>query len=80
MIKHDRLILTECGKQLARSIIRSHRLWEAYIYKHFNIPADHVHNTAERLEHITTKDMQERLFKASDEASDDPHGKPIPYE
>jgi len=77
-LKEGLLFLTETGETFARSIIRSHRLWEAYIYKHFNIPADHLHDAAERLEHITTKEMQDRLYKEAGETSDDPHGKPIP--
>ena len=35
--------------------------WASYLEKHFALPADHLHGTAERLEHVTDGEMQGRL-------------------
>lgn len=64
--------LTEAGLQEARAIVRRHRLWEGFLADELRLPPDHVHETAERLEHFD---------EASPERGDraiDPHGKPIP--
>src|SRR5687768_12248467 len=42
------LRLTDAGRDAARQLVRSHRLWEGYLQKHLNLPADHVHAPAER--------------------------------
>lgn len=44
--------LTERGAAAARAIIRSHRLWESYLVEEAGVAADHVHESAERLEHV----------------------------
>jgi manganese/zinc/iron transport system permease protein len=72
------LVLTESGRAQARDLVRSHRLWEAYLVKHFALPADHVHGTAARLEHVTGALLQERLADVVDHPSLDPHGRTIP--
>ena len=71
-------MLTERGMQVASSVIRSHRLWETYLHNHLSIPADNLHFSAERLEHITNSEMQEKLANDTDSACLDPHGKQIP--
>ena len=72
------LSLTDHGREEARKLVRSHRLWESYLFKHLQLPADHVHATAERLEHITNKTIQDELGEGSGLPSHDPHGKKIP--
>tara|TARA_A100000171_G_scaffold52564_1_gene71611 strand:- start:2157 stop:3470 length:1314 start_codon:yes stop_codon:yes gene_type:complete len=44
--------LTEKGQCAARSIVRRHRLWEHYLVDQAGLAPDHVHETAERLEHL----------------------------
>jgi len=44
--------LTEKGQRAARSIVRRHRLWEHYLVDQAGLAPDHVHETAERLEHL----------------------------
>lgn len=68
------IVLTQHGEEEAKSIIRSHRLWESYLVDQAGLKPDHVHETAERLEHVTTKDIQEKLG----DVETDPHGKKIP--
>ncbi|HEY0010086.1 MAG TPA: iron dependent repressor, metal binding and dimerization domain protein, partial [Tepidisphaeraceae bacterium] len=72
------LKLTERGRQSGQRLVRSHRLWESYLQSNTNLPADHVHATAERLEHLTDDDLRAQLAKEA--PGTDPHGKPIPNE
>jgi hypothetical protein len=70
--------LTDAGRAAGRSLIRSHRLWESYLAKHLGLPADHLHATSERLEHVTSPAMQAHLAERSDKPQRDPHGREIP--
>ncbi len=74
----ETLVLTESGRQEARGLVRTHRLWESYLEKHLLLPADHVHPTAERLEHVTSPAMQEELAEKTGRPESDPHGKRVP--
>ena len=70
--------LTPEGWRQACAVVRNHRLWELYLTSAANYPADHVHDDAERLEHMlgeeTVRELERRLhFPALD-----PHGKVIP--
>jgi manganese/zinc/iron transport system permease protein len=73
-----RVALTEAGRQAARSLVRSHRLWEAYLGEHFHLPLDHLHEPAERIEHYIGPGLQEQLASALARPGTDPHGKEIP--
>ena len=66
----DGVELTEPGVQRAAEIVRRHRLWERYLVDEVGIAPDHVHEQAERLEHLPTEPPETR--------STDPHGRPIP--
>ncbi|MEZ6145141.1 MAG: iron dependent repressor, metal binding and dimerization domain protein [Planctomycetaceae bacterium] len=72
------LVLTDRGRESAKSLIRAHRLWEAYMSKHFELPDDHLHETAHRVEHFIDDDIQERLQSELNAPTKDPHGKRIP--
>jgi len=69
--------LTDAGRERARGLVRSHRLWEAYLVRALGLRPDHVHGTAMDLEHVTDERMRERLAKSASGGTD-PHGKPIP--
>lgn len=77
-VREGRYRLTDRGKDVARSLIRSHRLWESYLYKYVDLPIHHLHFSAEQLEHVTGPDMQQRLASTIDSPVVDPHGKSIP--
>jgi manganese/zinc/iron transport system permease protein len=66
--------LTEVGRTRATKLIRSHRLWEVYLDTHFPQDSHQLHESAERLEHITTPEMQSMLG----DAREDPHGSHVP--
>ena len=70
--------LTDQGRELARSLVRAHRLWEAYMARHFELPDDHLHSTAEQVEHFLSPQLQTQLASELDEPATDPHGKSIP--
>lgn len=65
-----RIDLTEEGRSRATSLIRRHRLWEHYLVEEAGVAEDHVHEIAERLEHVPVTPQTE--------ASADPHGRSIP--
>ncbi len=76
----DGYALTLKGLHHARAIIRSHRLWEGYLVEELGLKSDHVHTTAEVLEHITDLSMREALAEATGLPDHDPHQRPIPPE
>lgn len=71
--------ITELGAVEARRIAKLHRLWEMYMSKFLRIPADHVHDGAESLEHFFTPELEAMLEQELDFPETDPHDKPIPY-
>ncbi len=73
-----RLVLTLAGRESAAALVRSHRLWEAYLDEHLQLPADHLHSPAERLEHVTDAAIQARLAESTGDPARDPHGALIP--
>lgn len=72
------LSLTDTGRDKARSLVRSHRLWEAYLDQNADLPRSHLHLAAERLEHATTPQLQAELQAETGEPRTDPHGRVIP--
>lgn len=76
----DHLTLSRQGMTEASLLIRSHRLWEAYLAKHFDLPLDHLHMPAERVEHYIDSDMRDRLDEDLTKRGRDPHGRDIPRE
>ncbi len=72
------LALTDAGRERAASLVRSHRLWEAYLEKHFELPRDHLHEPASRIEHYLGPDLQQELSKELSTPAQDPHGRLIP--
>ncbi|MDP7014425.1 MAG: iron dependent repressor, metal binding and dimerization domain protein, partial [Pirellulaceae bacterium] len=55
------------------------RLWESYMAKHFDLPPDHLHDAAERVEHFLDPSMRSQLAEEVPSATD-PHGRAIPAE
>ena len=70
--------LTDQGRDHARNLVRSHRLWEAYMARHFVLPDDHLHSTAEQVEHFLSPELQTELAAELNQPVTDPHGKSIP--
>ncbi|HEX4149335.1 MAG TPA: iron dependent repressor, metal binding and dimerization domain protein, partial [Pirellulales bacterium] len=73
-----RIGLSAHGRQRAASLVRAHRLWEAYLGEHFHLPLDHLHAPAERLEHYLGPRLQQSLAAELHAPATDPHGRAIP--
>ena len=72
------LKLTPKGLEAGASLVRSHRLWEAYLCEKMGYCATDVHQYAHTLEHFTDEDMQGRLDQAAGSPATDPHNRKIP--
>jgi len=72
--------LSEKGILEAKRIIRIHRLWELYMERFMQIQSDHVHESAESIEHIMTPKLEAELLKLMGKPKKDPHQQIIPYE
>jgi DtxR family Mn-dependent transcriptional regulator len=70
--------LTRAGERVALEVIRHHRLLELYLAKTLGVHVDEVHGEAERLEHVISDELEERIDKALGFPTHDPHGDPIP--
>lgn len=71
-------ILTEDGRKKAAYIVRLHRLWELYLAEHLEDSLEHIHHSAEEMEHLITPDIEEKLTKLLLNPTKDPHKQPIP--
>lgn len=76
--KYKGVTLTESGDLIARLLVRKHRLWETFLVEKLDFNWDEVHEIAEQLEHIRSKDLVERLDAFLGHPKFDPHGDPIP--
>ncbi|MFL2451028.1 MAG: iron chelate uptake ABC transporter family permease subunit [Verrucomicrobiales bacterium] len=70
--------LTKEGLELASKVVRNHRLWELYLTNEADYAADHVHDDAEKVEHLLSEEKVRELELFLDYPELDPHGKPIP--
>ncbi|EMI54334.1 metal ABC transporter permease [Rhodopirellula sallentina] len=71
--------LTRLGRREAKTIVRSHRLWEQYLVTKVDVAEERLHAKADRLEHFTDREMQDQLDEQTDSPATDPHGRPIPH-
>ncbi|MCB0803848.1 MAG: metal-dependent transcriptional regulator [Flavobacteriales bacterium] len=76
--KYKAVTLTESGSSIAISIIRKHRLWEFFLVEKLHFSWDAVHDIAEQLEHIQSKELTNKLDEFLGFPEFDPHGDPIP--
>ncbi len=69
---------TPDGVRAGKDLVRSHRLWESYLRDYLQLPTQHLHGSAERLEHVTSAAMQARLMEKTGSPRVDPQGRDIP--
>lgn len=74
----ENLRLTELGRESARQLVRSHRLWESFLAKHFVLGESRFHESAEQVEHFLDGDLIAELDQDLDRPGVDPHGRAIP--
>lgn len=72
--------LTDQGRERARALVRSHRLWEQYLVTTAGVVENRLHHNAEQLEHYTDTSLRSQLDEETAHPSLDPHGAPIPSE
>ena len=70
--------LTAVGELAAVEVVRHHRLIEKYLAEALGVPWDRVHDEAEKLEHVISEDLEDRISSALGHPDTDPHGAPIP--
>lgn len=76
--KHYGVTLTPAGRQAALEVVRHHRLLETYLHQKLGYSWDEVHAEADRLEHVLSEALEERIAVALGDPDYDPHGEPIP--
>ncbi len=70
--------LSEGGHRLALHVLRRHRLVEQFLVEVLNFDWSEVHEDAERLEHVISDLLLERIDALLGRPRFDPHGDPIP--
>ena len=78
MASDRNLLLTAEGALRSCQLVRNHRLWELYLTHVADYASDHVHDDAERVEHLLGEDTVRQLEKRLNHPRRDPHGKLIP--
>ncbi|MBK12885.1 MAG: iron-dependent repressor [Crocinitomicaceae bacterium] len=76
--KYRGVHLTNEGRRIAMNIFRRHRLWECFLVDHLGFEWDEVHEIAEELEHVGSRDLTNRLDAFLGFPKLDPHGDAIP--
>lgn len=76
--KHRGVKLTPEGEKVALEIIRHHRLLEMFLHQTLGYSWDEVHEEADRLEHVISEELEERIATSLGDPLHDPHGDPIP--
>jgi manganese/zinc/iron transport system permease protein len=70
--------LTPEGMLRACEVVRNHRLWELFLTNEAHFAADHVHDDAEKIEHVLGQEIVAQLEQKLQFPMLDPHGRPIP--
>jgi DtxR family Mn-dependent transcriptional regulator len=70
--------LKKKGLKLAIEILRKHRIWEVFLNEVLELKWDELHVEAEKLEHVTSKILEEKLFDYLKKPKYCPHGNIIP--
>ncbi|MGZ6256797.1 MAG: metal-dependent transcriptional regulator, partial [Candidatus Limnocylindria bacterium] len=81
MVEHDKYRgqqLTREGRKIALELVRHHRLLEMFLVQVLGYGWDEVHDEAERLEHVISERMEQRIFELLGRPELDPHGHAIP--
>jgi manganese/zinc/iron transport system permease protein len=73
-------VLTDVGRHLAQQLVRSHRLWEAYLATNFQMSNPQMHASAEKIEHYLNPQLRAELAAELAQPAVDPHGASIPPE
>lgn len=81
LVVHDRyrgVQLTDAGRRAALEVLRHHRLLELFLVEELGMPWDAVDAEADRLEHVLSEELEQRIAARLGDPTRDPHGDPIP--
>lgn len=70
--------LSAAGEKVALEVIRHHRLVELFLHESLGLPWDRVHEEAEKIEHVISEELEDRIAMRLGDPAVDPHGDPIP--
>jgi DtxR family Mn-dependent transcriptional regulator len=76
--EHRRVRLTPSGLQIARSVVRRHRLSECLLHDVLGLAWEEVHREAARWEHVISAEVEERLADLLGDPATCPHGNRVP--
>ena len=70
--------LTKAGRDAAQSLLRRHMLSELLLARLLGVPWSRVHQEADEMEHIISRETVESLLERFNDATTCPHGNPLP--
>lgn len=79
LVSHDRrLDFTKEGEEIARALVRRHRLAEHFLISVIGLPWHKAHEEAGRWERVISDEVEERMVVMLSDPGTCPHGNPIP--
>jgi DtxR family Mn-dependent transcriptional regulator len=78
IISNDQIAFTEEGHNIAKTIIRRHRLAERLFADVFEMREETIHEDACKMEHILSEELTDSVCTFLGHPPTCPHGKPIP--
>ena len=70
--------ITAAGLQLAKQVVRRHRLAECFLTEILGLPWAEAHHEAGKWEHIISGPVEDAMMRVLDDPTTCPHGNPIP--
>ncbi len=76
--KSEGSLLSTKGEEIARKLVRKHRLIETFLETVLGMDEQHIHEEAEKLEHVISDQLMYRIDSYLGFPDKDPHGSIIP--
>jgi DtxR family Mn-dependent transcriptional regulator len=74
----NHILLTQQGEQLARRVVRRHRLAERFLTDILDLSWAQAHQEAGKWEHVMSEDVEKAIARVLGNPTTCPHGNPIP--
>jgi len=74
----NHILLTQQGEQLARRVVRRHRLAERFLTDILDLSWAQAHQEAGKWEHVMSEDVEKAIERVLGNPTTCPHGNPIP--
>lgn len=74
----NHILLTQKGEQLARRVVRRHRLAERFLTDMLDLSWAQAHQEAGKWEHVMSEDVEKAIERVLGNPTTCPHGNPIP--